>query len=152
MVKRTHRSVIKTANWILAGILSILGFSGCHKEKLAVEYGSPYASFLFHGTVTDEAGKPVKDIKVEIGWEKHPITENPVLTNTSGQYSVLFMSPPFEDFQVIVVDIDGETNGSFRNDTIPVKVSDNDYYELGEGNWDHGSASKEVDIVLKEKE
>ena len=102
--------------------------------------------------MTDKAKKPVKDIKVEIGTDGYSITENPVLTNTLGQYSVQLQGPPFEDFQVIVSDIDGEANGSFRNDTIPVKVTDDDYYEQGDGNWNHGSAAKEVDIVLKDKE
>ncbi|MDR0726324.1 MAG: radical SAM-associated putative lipoprotein [Prevotellaceae bacterium] len=153
MLKRTHRSVIKTANWILGGIISILSFSGCHKEQSGtVEYGSPYATFSFRGTVSDKTGQPVKDIKVEVGLEKHPAMDNPVLTNTSGQYSVQFQFRPVEDFQVIVSDIDGESNGSFRNDTIPVKVSEDDYYEQGNGSWNHGSAAKEVNIVLNEKE
>jgi putative lipoprotein (rSAM/lipoprotein system) len=148
-----HRSIIKGANWILVGILSMLGFSGCNKEEKNIEeYGSPYATFSFRGTVTDKAKNPVKDIKVEIGVNGYPVMENPLLTNALGHYSIQFQFSWHEDFQVIVSDIDGETNGSFRNDTIPVKVTKDDYYEQGEGNWDLGSALKEVDIVLKEKE
>jgi putative lipoprotein (rSAM/lipoprotein system) len=153
MIKRTHRSIIKGVNWILAGILSILGFSGCQYVRTGPdEYGSPYATFSFHGKVTDKAGKPVKDIQVEVRRQIYPVTKEPASTDASGRYSIRFQDDLFEDYQMIVSDIDGEANGSFLNDTVRVKVTKEDYYEEGKSNWDYGSADKEVDIVLKEKE
>jgi putative lipoprotein (rSAM/lipoprotein system) len=151
MVKKMHRSLIKGANWILSGILSILGLPGCDKkEGLMLEYGTPYATFSFHGTVADKAGNPVKDIKIEVKGATH--IASPTITNEIGLYSTKFTGFPVDDFQMIVSDIDGQANGSFQNDTIPVKVGKDDYYEQGDGHWNSGSADKEVNIVLKEKE
>jgi putative lipoprotein (rSAM/lipoprotein system) len=156
MVKKTRRSLIKGANWILSGILSMLGFSGCDDtgNDYIVEYGTPHATFSFHGTVANKAGNPVKDIKIEIKKEGSPESTIPVptITNEMGQYSTTFVEFPVQDFQVIVSDIDGEVNGSYQNDTIPVKVGKDDYYKQGDGHWNNGSADKEVNIVLKEKE
>jgi putative lipoprotein (rSAM/lipoprotein system) len=153
MKKRTHRSFIKGANRILAGILTILGFSGCHTERYGPdEYGSPYATFSFHGTVSNGDGQPVKDIKVEVGQDNYPMIDNPLLTNSLGEYFIQFQSFPDEDFQLFVSDIDGEANGQYRNDTISIKVLESDYHEQGTGNWNRGSADKLVDILLKEKE
>jgi putative lipoprotein (rSAM/lipoprotein system) len=153
MIKRIHRTITKGANWILAGILSILGFSGCEINNGVEEYGTPYATFSFHGKVANNAKKPVKGIKVEVceGQGGYPVTDS-VLTNETGQYSIQFQTFPNENFRVIVSDIDGEANGSYQNDTIRVKISDKDYYEKGNGSWNYGLASKEVDVVLKEKE
>jgi putative lipoprotein (rSAM/lipoprotein system) len=148
MVKRAYRSLLKCVNGFLAGLLSILGFSGC--DNRTDEYGVPYATFTFHGMVTNRAGESVPDIKIEVKASND--FENPTLTNAAGHYSALFRAFPADDFQVIASDIDGEANGSYRSDTIRVKVDKEDYYEKGSGNREHGSAAKEVNIVLKEKE
>jgi putative lipoprotein (rSAM/lipoprotein system) len=152
MFKTMHRSMLKGANWILVGILSMFGFSGCHKERYGLEeYGTPYATFSFHGKVTDKNESPVKDIKIEVT-EQGASVMNPMLTDKSGGYSMTFSTFPAEDFKVIVSDIDGEANGSYKNDTIQVTITKDDYYKQGEGNWNRGSAAKEVDVVLKDKE
>lgn len=144
-----YRPLIEGANWALSGLLSILGFSGCESESAATEYGVPYATFTFHGRVTNRAGEPVPDIKIEVNGDEIPV---PALTNVAGYYSTQFGHFPVEDFQVIAADIDGAANGSYRNDTLQVKVGPEDYYQKGSGNWDNGSAAKEVNFVLKEKE
>jgi putative lipoprotein (rSAM/lipoprotein system) len=91
MTKTVHCFLIERANWILAGILSILGFPGCHLEKYGLEeYGVPYATFSFRGTVIDEVGKPVKDIKVEVGIDGDVVMDNSVLANTSEGHSYSF--------------------------------------------------------------
>jgi putative lipoprotein (rSAM/lipoprotein system) len=150
LLKKTYRLLMKGANWVLAGLLSVLGFSGCDKNEPMDAYGTPYATFTFHGRVTNRAGEPVPDIKIEV--KASDDTGNPALTNASGHYSALFQAFSLEDFQVIASDIDGEANGSYLSDTIQVKVGKEDYYEKGDEGWNMGSASKEVDIVLKEKE
>ncbi|MDR2120834.1 MAG: radical SAM-associated putative lipoprotein [Tannerella sp.] len=157
MVRKMNRSLIRGINWILTGLLSMLGFSGCSDKDgvtpeygVMMEYGTPYATFLFQGKVTDKAGKPVQDIKVEVSRDDRPVA-NPTITNAYGQYFAEFKFFPHKDFQVIASDIDGEANGSYRNDTIRVEIAETDYYEQGEG-WNKGSAAKEINIVLKEKE
>jgi putative lipoprotein (rSAM/lipoprotein system) len=150
-MKRMSQSLTKGANWILSGILSILGFSGCTENYGMDEYGTPYATFSFHGIVTNKAGPPVKDIKIEAVQPGEERAGSLALTNEAGKYSMTFEHFPVDNFQVIASDIDGEANGSYRNDTIPVKITKDDYYDQGKG-WNRGSASKEVTIVLKEKE
>ncbi|MDR1601926.1 MAG: radical SAM-associated putative lipoprotein [Tannerella sp.] len=150
MVKKAYHPLLKGVNWVLAGLLSVLGFSGCDNGNETLEYGSPYATFTFHGKVTNQAGEPVPDIKIEVN-ASHDFG-NPALSDATGHYSALFQAFPVEDFQVIASDIDGEANGSYRNDTIQVKVGKEDYYEKKSGNWNYGSAAKEVNIELKEKE
>jgi putative lipoprotein (rSAM/lipoprotein system) len=145
-----HRSLIKGANWILSGILPLLGFSGCSENYGREEYGTPYATFSFYGTVTNNAGIPVKNIKIEAGQPEEEHATNQTTTDEEGKYSMTFELFPVDDFQVIASDVDGEANGSYRNDTIPVKITKDDYYEQGKG-WNSGSAAKEVNIVLKEK-
>jgi putative lipoprotein (rSAM/lipoprotein system) len=150
MAEKTRRSLIKGANWILSGILSLLGFSGCEDDsETPAEYGTPYATFSFQGTVADKAGNPVQDIKIEV---KGSTGSALTITNEAGHYFTKFTEFPTAEFQMIVSDIDGEANGSFRNDTIPVVIGKDDYYEAGSGNWNAGSAHKEVNVTLKEKE
>jgi putative lipoprotein (rSAM/lipoprotein system) len=155
-MKTMRRTLIKGTNWILTGILSMLGFSGCDlgNEDIVgpVEYGSPYAKFSFNGTVTNKDGNPVKDIKVEIDRQEAIYLTEPMSTDTLGRYSTMFADFPVEDFKVIVSDVDGEENGSYQSDTIAVKITKDDYYEQGKGAWYEGAATKKVDVLLKDKE
>jgi putative lipoprotein (rSAM/lipoprotein system) len=155
MAKRIYRPLTKGVNWVLAGILSVLGFSGCNKEEFGPdEYGTPYASYTFRGQVTNEAGNTVKNIKIEImegqsGY--YNAIQNPILSNDDGSYYVSIETFPTDEFRIVFSDIDGTTNGSYQNDTIPVKINKGDYSE-GNGNWNYGSVEKEINQVLKEKE
>jgi putative lipoprotein (rSAM/lipoprotein system) len=156
MMEMMSRALIKGTNWMLAVILSMLGFSGCDlgNEDVVgpVEYGTPYAKFSFNGTVTNKDGNPVKDIKVEIDRQGVIYLTEPMSTDTLGRYSTMFADFPVEDFKVIVSDVDGEENGSYQSDTIAVKITKDDYYEQGHGAWYHGSATKKVDVELEDKE
>jgi putative lipoprotein (rSAM/lipoprotein system) len=150
---KIKRVIIKHINWFLAAILSLLGFSGCKPEinNERYEYGTPYATFSFHGTVSDKRGMPVKSIKVEVTLAGDEYIEGETQTDERGQYSTQFRTFPVDEFQVIVSDVDGDLNGSYMNDTIPATINKTDYYEVGEG-WNHGSADKEVNIILKDKQ
>ncbi|MDR1525538.1 MAG: radical SAM-associated putative lipoprotein, partial [Tannerella sp.] len=59
-MKKLNRKFIKGANWALAGLMSLLGFSSCGeiggcagKDDIQAEYGTPYAEFIVSGKVTD---------------------------------------------------------------------------------------------------
>jgi putative lipoprotein (rSAM/lipoprotein system) len=154
MAKKIYRPLTKSINWILAGILTVLGFSGC--ENNLDEYGSPYATYRFRGLVTNKAGNPVKNIKIEVmelhSHSEHDAIPNPILSNDDGSYYVSVGTTPTDEFRIIFSDIDGETNGSYQNDTIPVKITEKDYYDKGDGKWYYGAVEKQIDYVLKEKE
>jgi putative lipoprotein (rSAM/lipoprotein system) len=146
-----NRSILKGVNWILTVILSAFGFSGCEDKYTKVEYGSPYADFSFHGTVSDKAGAPVRDIKVEVSMTEYPLhLDKQIQTDEQGKYSVQFQTFPVDEFQVIVSDVDGDLNGSYMNDTIPATIRKEDYSD-GKG-WYYGAADKEVNIVLKDNQ
>jgi putative lipoprotein (rSAM/lipoprotein system) len=150
MIKTIRRSVIKGANWVLVGILSLSGFSGCNFiEYYKGDDGSSYATFSFRGTVCSEAGKPINNIQIEI--EADGYDNITVLTDTLGRYSTLFQAQVFDNFQIIVSDIDGAENGSYLNDTVSVKIYKEDYEELEKSEWNYGWVNKEINIVLKEK-
>ena len=63
-MKIDRRTFIKKMNWALAGMIGMLGFSGC--EKIGVEeYGTPHADYTVKGAVTNKAtGKPIAGIRV----------------------------------------------------------------------------------------
>jgi putative lipoprotein (rSAM/lipoprotein system) len=152
MKRNMNRSILKGVNWILTVILSAFGFSGCEDKYMKDEYGSPYAKFSFHGTVSDKAGTPVRDIKVEVSMTEYPLHFNEqTQTDEQGKYSVQFQTVPVDKFQIIVSDVDGDLNGSYMNDTIPATIDKTDYYEVGKG-WNHGSADKEINIILNDKQ
>jgi putative lipoprotein (rSAM/lipoprotein system) len=150
MIRKTHRCLLKSVNWVLAGILSMLGFSGCEIKKVGPEeYGTPHATLSLHGKVTGKDGKPVENINVKLS---EPIYVDSVSTDAAGGYSFTLDVYSIDEFNVIASDIDGELNGSYQSDTVRVKITEEDYYDKGDGKWNNGSADKEVDIELKEKE
>ena len=62
-MKKFNRKLIRGTNWALAGLLSLLGFSGCDKI-FQMEYGSPSADFKVTGRVTDEEGRPLSGVRI----------------------------------------------------------------------------------------
>jgi putative lipoprotein (rSAM/lipoprotein system) len=89
---------------------------------------------------------------MELQSDYYDAMSNPILSNDEGFYYVSVGTFPTDEFRIIFSDIDGEVNGSYQNDTIPVKITENDYVDKGNGNWYHGAAEKEINYVLKEKE
>ena len=52
---------------LLSGALALLGFTGCNSNSEApCLYGTPSVNYQVLGTVTDEQGKPLKDIQVVV--------------------------------------------------------------------------------------
>jgi putative lipoprotein (rSAM/lipoprotein system) len=149
-MKKNFRPLIKGTNWALAGLLTWMGFPGCSLIEPMEEYGTPYASYTFRGTVSNEAGEPLPDIKIEVATEYDHV-QNPAISNTAGHYAALLRAFPSKEFQLIATDIDGEKNGAYENDTISITINDSDYFNKGDGKWNRGEAQKDVNIVLKEK-
>ncbi len=151
-MKKSGRKFLKGTNWALAGLLSFLGFSGC--GGMATEYGTPYAEYEVKGTVTDEVGKAISDIQVDLAQrvQEHRYIKlgSPSITNRAGHYAVSAGTFPGQELTLIVTDTDGEANGSYASDTIAVRFEKKDYYKKGKG-WFEGAARKTVDIKLKPK-
>jgi putative lipoprotein (rSAM/lipoprotein system) len=129
---------MKGANWILAGLLTLLGFSGCEIGETPVEYGTPYADYTVKGTVVNRAdGKPVKGIRVSYTRPNESIAMYGViptsyeerLTDTSGDDGSFTLSERLYIFDenpayVYTHDIDGTANGGyFGIDSLAVDFS-----------------------------
>lgn len=144
------RQLIKGTNWALAGLMGLLGFACSDDEDVPAEYGTPHADYRIIGYVKNQAGEPIPDIKVEAVTAHNSNFRTPVLSNAQGHYSATASSVGrVGELQLIITDIDKEENGLFQNDTILVKINDEDYYDKGEG-WNVGKAFKEVNITLKD--
>lgn len=146
-------SFLKIYNRLLLGLLALLGFglAGCENSE---EYGTPYATYEFKGSVRNTSGRPVKGIQVEclpqslsgFGFEAYPLAQ----TDAEGKFAGRFQNTFADEWIVRFVDIDGPENGSYAADSVKV-VFENKDYKKGKGSWNQGSAGKEIPtIVLKE--
>lgn len=149
-----YKHFLKRINWLLAGLLTLLGFGqmGCDK-MYPVEYGTPHATYALKGKVVDEQDRPIPRIQVQIQSRdglRDPFAYAPVdtvYTDAQGNFAweVDFMSPVF---QVTSDDTDEEAGGGwFASDTLEVDFS-GEKLTGGEG-WYEGRAEKEVKIILK---
>ena len=146
-------------NAVLTALLSMLGF-GCSIDEPEeygtpiMEYGTPYADYIFKGTVTDEAGTPIQGIKTSL---KNVFENDYVLgldsveTDVSGSYQLKYVGMQDRGLKIIVEDIDGEANGG----EFLSKMLDIDYkkaVKTKEGsNWYEGAYDITQDIKLKKK-
>ena len=151
-------------NAVLTALLSMLGF-GCSGEEPMdeygtpiMEYGAPYADFVFKGTVTDEAGTPVKGIKTSLKSvfdnenEHYVFGLDSVETDVSGSYQLKYVGMQDRSLKVIVEDIDGEANGGeFLSDTLDIDYKKAVQTKKSDENWYEGAYEISQDIKLKKK-
>ena len=92
---------MKTNKWmtrLLSGALVALGFTACDDENngdypddYPLEYGSPSVEYRVKGTVTDEAGNPIENIRVIIrnAWDNtpNPYMDDTVYTDKQGAFA-----------------------------------------------------------------
>ena len=131
-MKINRRTFLKKMNWTLAGIIGLLGFSGCKKES--------GANYTVRGAVVNkETGTPISGIWVgyrpgSIIGAMYGVIPTPykpkayVLTNIKGEFK---LTDRFEDneFQMVdnnrtlpvfVEDVDGKENGLFQTEYLQV--------------------------------
>ena len=163
-MKAKNKSLIAT---LCSAILALLGFASCEKigGTARDEYGCPYMDYKVMGTVSDEAGEPVKGIRVTYRATKSLaddgtpcyITDSR-LTDGKGRYAIGEQSERAGwDKQLIVEDVDGEANGGlFVNDTIHLEQAlyenRGKQYKKGDGDWYQGGYEVNVDVTLKKEE
>jgi putative lipoprotein (rSAM/lipoprotein system) len=143
LLKMNRRTFIKKINWVLAGILSVLGFAGC--EKIGIdEYGTPHADYTVKGAVFNKATKkPIAGIQVGYSCTTCPIfmygpppayyrPKAHVLTNAKGEFKLTdrFNIGEYQTeagspvLAVYAEDIDGEKNGQFQTEYLQVNFKD----------------------------
>lgn len=155
-MNRTNHFFLTFTNKILAGLLSLLGFSLAACDKIgADEYGCPYADYEIKGKVVDDNGKTINGIQVIIpdpfGNEEYTHRDT-LITNSAGEFDARPVVTTFGTditFKITTKDIDGTDNGGAFEETItevPFKKED---LKGGSGSWNYGSAQKEVTITMK---
>jgi len=159
---KINRAFIKGTNWALAGLISMLGFTGCEREGL-MEYGTPNADYTVKGSVVSKAdGKPIEGIRV--GYDREPgpylmygtapTPYNPkasVTTNAKGEFEITENTFPVSDqtISVYVDDIDGEKNGLFQSDVLQVDFSNAKQTKKSKS-WYDGEFTVTVNVELNE--
>lgn len=162
-MKARNKSLIAT---LCSAILALLGFASCEKISGTArdEYGCPTMDYKVMGTVSDEAGEPVKGIRVTFratesiaddGTQRY--VKESHLTDGKGRYAIGEQRKQYTwAEQLIVEDVDGEANGGlFVNDTIDLEraLYENlgKQYKKGDG-WYQGGYEVNVDVTLKKEE
>ena len=149
-------TLLKAVNWMLAGLLTMLGFSVASCDETAVEYGTPHAEYEVKGKVTDQSGEPIPGIEVRYGMIYRPMADpeerrdvyETSRTGVDGRYQATFSAFPQRKMRIIATDVDGPENGSYQTDSVDVEI---DPLEGGKGSWYEGKATVNIpDIHLKE--
>lgn len=151
------KSILNTSNRIYGFIISLLGFSlGCQscgqQAKMygspTVEYGTPMATYIFSGKVTNADKTPIEGIEITVKDAKTTVNQ---LTDKSGDYKLEYVDFPKGNVEITYKDIDGAKNGGeFEEYTEPISLKDADFTG-GSGSWYEGEVKKTVNIVMQEK-
>ena len=164
LVKHTEMKTKIRNIWcsLLGGILALLGFQVC-KGILDIgrcEYGQPHANYKLMGDVKDQAGKPIKGIRVIFAPrgldDEYPEYHNDTLyTNAAGHFELAqtkYNWPGQESsFTIVADDVDGEENGSYESQTISGDKITVKQSQRGDGKWYGGDFDIEAQLVLKKK-
>lgn len=108
------------------------------REEMRLMYGVPTMDFQIRGQVRNADGKPVKNIRVnmlERGLEatadtiygdqdniRRYLEDNEVRTDGEGRFELKASDLPQEQVRILVRDVDGKSNGQFRNQLLEVKA------------------------------
>lgn len=142
---------------LCTAILSLLGFASC--DNGLCEYGTPTMDYKLGGTVSDEEGNPIEGIRVSFSLKTYG--SNPTDVTTTDKYG-RYEFPEKKEAEVwaeqlIVEDVDGETNGSFLSDTLNLEPdvlwsNRGKRYKKGDKHWYHGGYEVNVDVTMKAKD
>ena len=162
-MKTNRRVFIKNMNWALAGIIGMLGFTGCDITGTK-EYGSPHADYTVKGKVVSKTtGKPIEGIQVGLGYSYSDIqpmygtrsapftAKSYVLTNAKGEFKITDRSEIVQKLPASVEDIDGEENGLFQSKQLEIDFKDAVHSGKSK-NWYKGEYTVTVNVELTEIE
>lgn len=159
---------------LLSGALALLGFTGCNSNSEApCLYGTPSVNYQVLGTVTDEQGKPLKDIQVVVA---NPYTINyyddngkpylngrdsisgdvypdTVYTDKDGKFeSHKVKAFSSEKLVVKFQDIDGEANGGEFQEIHLTRDEFKKKQKKEGNNWFAGEYEFSKDVQMEQKE
>lgn len=135
---------LKLKNWLYVTFAGLLGVNlSCTKEPMALEYGTPEATYRVLGKVTDEEGKPIDGIQVEMYGSKDT-------TDVNGAYNVSCRVIFYDTMTVEYCDIDSTANGLYADTSVTVSLREAPYIG-GDGHWYSGTATVVQNVKLKMK-
>ena len=150
-------------NAVLTALLSVLGF-GCSTDEpeeygtILMEYGTPYADYIIKGSVTNEAGQPVRGIKTSLKSvfdnenEHYVLGLDSVETDVSGNYQLKYVGTQDRSLRLIVEDVDGVANGGeFLSDTLKIDFDKAVQTKQSDEFWYDGAYEISQDVKLKKK-
>lgn len=153
---------MKTNKWmtrLLSSALVALGFTACDDENdpedYPVEYGTPTVDYRVKGTVTDDTGNPIENIRVIIRykWDNtpNPYMDDTVYTDKQGEFAnEMNTTGGIGKQKVYFDDIDGEANGgTFQSDSTDLADMESTQVKEGSGNWYQGQYEFTVEKKLK---
>lgn len=177
---------LKLKSWLVATLMGAMGLSSCQchrhvaapndeepqptvreREEMRLMYGVPTMNYMIRGQVKNGAGKPVKDIRVnmlERGMEvkegelqgdpervKEWLEESAVVTDKKGRFAIDSRGLPQEQVRLLVRDVDGKKNGAYRSQLLEVGVEAADVDRTDAAGWYQGTFNKEVEVKLENK-
>ena len=165
-MKKLNRKLIRGTNWALAGLLSLLGFTGCGKDdngggEISVEYGAPSANFKVLGRVTNEQGQPLGGMRVVASnvtavWGKGPkqcysgLLRDTVYTASDGSFVREYSIFPADSVYIHMKIEDSAEPSVYDSDSIAVGFAKDDL-KGGDRGWYLGAAEKKTNVTLKRK-
>ena len=153
------KKLLKQTNWLLAALLTLLGFAGCDKTE-TVEYGVPSADYTVKGKVVNKStGKPVKGILVGYAplsmlmYGVPPAEYRPkasTQTDRNGEFKLTEKIITSEEpVRLNVADVDGTENGLYMSETLTVDFKDAEHTGKPKC-WYNGEYTVTVLVELEE--
>lgn len=151
-MKRGIKHILVGINGILSALLALLGFPSCSGGGYEM-YGTPYAEFTIKGKVVDKTDRPIPKIQIRSPYGYAPEYADTLYTDNKGEFVYTTNALREKDaIPLLFADIDGKDNGGdFAPDSLSVPFKSTDF-KGSDGEWNLGKATKEVKVVLKEKE
>ena len=134
------------------------------RDPAVVMYGVPTMNFVVKGKVTNDAGKPVPGMQVILLNRNVDITPDELhednsyiqayiqhssdTTDAEGNYMVRTSDTPADRQEMIVRDIDGKENGSYKSQVVEVIYSEENRTQARQG-WNMGTLEKTEDVVVE---
>ncbi len=178
---------LKLKDWLLMTVMGMLGLTGCHSTKEAVQepatpepekevvnprnemalmYGVPTMDYVLKGRVINTEGKGVEgmqvilvntkvDLSPEEMYEDNKMVQDYIkeasdTTDAEGNFTCHMQDVPVDVHHVIVRDIDGERNGAYVDQMVPVNFAEGEQSGERKG-WRLGTRTKDVDITVMKK-
>ena len=116
-MKRSYPHFLNSMNWVLAGLLTLLGFSCSDSDDdgggQVEEYGCPHANYEIKGKVVNRQNNPIPNIQIAIS-DSVPDRQMPsdtIYTDAKGEFLWETGEFPGATFKLIMTDIDKDKNG-----------------------------------------